>query len=542
MASIEQILYDQAVFDATFQDVNLTYQKYIEKLRLTHRNKFNQMLGAYNPTQAERQAFENKLAEYLTNVMQAHNSFVSKGGRKDRNAGLIFKNQTAANDFDRWIDEAAQANLNLHDFKQDMKTRALFGIDEQITKKEQNSKKNKGRLKTLGAILAAGALGTAAYFGTKAVIDNVGNAEDDIKTDRIEHRVNTNKAGIRQGKTYDFESIETSKRTHQTITYATDKSGNFVRTQRVQPQRPTVDSDDVVVVEEIEENEVRHQTEEVSQPELPTVVEEVIEEVYEQPQPQVIEKTVVIEKEVPQIIEKTVVVEKEVPVPVPQPTIEEVQTQVEANTVAYQTAMAPAPVVVSAPQPAPVVVSAPSPVIIDNGPNLIDVAGAVVGGVISHAIDHHHHHGHIGRRSVHPPVGHLGRPHVLKGGIGRPHISGPVKAPRPTRVGGSRPHGSKLNCAPTPGRPGVTVRPSRPGSSRPGIGARPTTQKVKFTGRPARTSRPTSLRTGPSNMRTTLRKNSGLGSGMRSMRNSRPTGGNRGARPSGGRGGRGGRR
>ena len=408
MASTEQILYDQAVHDATFQDVNLTYQKYIEKLRKEERSKFNASMGAYNATPTEKQAFEDRLAEYLSYVIQAHNSFVSKGGRIDPTGGLIIKNQAAADDFDRWIDLAAESNLGLHNFKQQMKNRARFGLNDQVAQSEQNARKNKRRLKTLGAILAAGALGTAAVFGTKAVMDKIGNAEDDVKTDRIEHRVDANKAGIRQGKSYDIQT--------QNITYATNKSGSFLRTQRVSPQRPTL-PDEIVEVETVVEKDVHEQVEEVTAPQLP----------------QVIEKTVIIEKEVPTYV------------PAPQPTVEPVQTQVEANTIAYQTAMAPAPTVVVA--PSPVVQPVPTTVVVDSGPSYTDlgagIIGGVVGGIVEHALDHHHHrnhHGHIGgSRRAPSPVSFGGRNH------------GPTHTVRPHRVQGSR------NYTPTVRRGGHAV-------------------------------------------------------------------------------------
>lgn len=435
---------------------NDLFKDKLKRFEKEENQKFSDSMGSYRASAQEKETFQDLLSQYLAYVENTHRSFFGTGCKKQTNGQLEFANKTAYTNFCDWLEKSGIANTKFSNFKQEFNDKVREVLSERNAQADRNAKKNKRRLKGLGAILAAGALGTAAIFGTKAVMEKFQNSEDDdAKTDRIEHRVNTNKGAVNQGKSYDF--IET------TDTYASPVQSQYVTD-----------------VETVVEQDVHEQVEEVTIP---------------QP-PQIIEKTVVIEKEVPQIIEKTVV--KEVPtyIPVPQPTVEQ---QVEANTVAYQTAMAPAPTVVVAPQPVVQTVQ-PATVVVDSGPSYADVSagiiGGVVGGIVEHALDHHHHRGH--RR-----IGHRAPSPVSFGG----RNCGPnrtVRAPRVQRSG---------NCGPN-------IR--RGGHSRivGGSAIIPGTKGHSMKGTMQRHQ--------------TIRPNLGG--------HHRPTGGNRGGRPSGGRGGRGGRR
>ena len=363
----------------------------IKKFEEAQNQEFNDSMGSYRASSQEKENFQDLLSRYLINVENTHRSFFEKGNTK-ANGTLKFISKDAYTNFCNWLEKAGIANTKLKGFKQEFKEKVRDAIGDQRAQADKNSKKNKRRLKGLGAILAAGALGTAAVFGTKAVMEKFANSEDDdAKTDRIEHRVNIPKTTVQQ-RGYVQDAIE-----------------------------------ETVIIEE-----TRHQTEEVRQP------QKVIE-------------TVVVEKEVPKIVEKTVVVEKEVPVPVPvpvpKPTIEH---QVEANTVAYQTAMTPAPTTYVQPattyvQPATTVIQQqPAVTVIDNSSPVADVgaaAGAFVGQVIADRLDDHHHgHGgrRIRRRAPTPPPSYSSNvggcaPNIR---IDRPHKQ-------------RRPH-QKINCAPKP--------------------------------------------------------------------------------------------
>lgn len=425
----------------------------LERFKEQEYQKFSDSMGSYRASSEEKETFQDLLLEYITYITYTNRSFFGTGCKKQTNGQLEFANKAAYTNFCTWLEKSGIANTKFSNFKREFNDKVRDVLSERSAQADRNAKKNKRRLKALSGMLIGAALGTATFFGTEAAVKKFKNSEDnDTKTDRIEHRVNTNKGGVNQGKSYDF--IET------TDTYASP-----------------VQSQNVVDVETVVEQDVHEQVEEVTIP---------------QP-PQIIEKTVVIEKEVPQIIEKTVV--KEVPtyIPVPQPTVEQ---QVEANTVAYQTAMAPAPTVVVAPQP----VVQPATVVVDSGPSYADVSagiiGGVVGGIVEHALDHHHHRGH--RR-----IGHRAPSPVSFGG----RNCGPsrtVRAPRVQRSG---------NC-------GLNIR--RGGHSRivGGSAIIPGTKGHSMRGTMQRHQ--------------TIRPNLGG--------HHRPTGGNRGGRPSGGRGGRGGRR
>ena len=330
---------------------NDLFKDKLKRFKEQENQKFSDSMGSYRASAQEKETFQDLLSQYLAYVENTHRSFFGTGCKKQTNGQLEFANKTAYTNFCDWLEKSGIANTKFSNFKQEFKDKVRDVIGDQRAQADRNAKKNKRRLKGLGAILAAGALGTAAIFGTKAVMEKFQNSEDDdAKTDRIEHRVNTNKGGINQGKSYDF--IET------TDTYAAPVQSQYVTD-----------------VETVVEQDIHEQVEEVTIP---------------QP-PQIIEKTVVIEKEVPQIIEKTVVVEKEVPTYIP----------------------APQSTVVVAPQPVVQTVQ-PTTVVVDSGPSYADVSagiiGGVVGGIVEHALDHHHHRGH--RR-----IGHGAPSPVSFGGI-----------------------------------------------------------------------------------------------------------------------------
>ena len=369
----------------------------IKKFEEAQNQEFNDSMGSYRASSQEKENFQDLLSRYLINVENTHRSFFEKGNTK-ANGTLKFISKDAYTNFCNWLERAGIANTKLKGFKQEFKDKVRDAIGDQRAQADRNAKKNKRRLKGLGAILeaaalgtAVGALGIATTWGAKAVMDKFQNSEDDdAKTDRIEHRVK-------------------------------------VATPTVQEKGYVQDAYEEIVIQD----EVRHQTEEFRQP------QKVIE-------------TVVVEKEVPKIVEKTVVVEKEVPVPVPvpQPTIEH---QVEANTVAYQTAMTPAPTTYVQPattyvQPATTVIQQqPAVTVIDNSSPVADFVGAAAGAFVGQVIadrldDHHHGHGgrRIRRRAPTPPPSY------------RSNVGGcapNIRTDRPHKQ--RRPH-QKINCAPKP--------------------------------------------------------------------------------------------
>ncbi len=325
MANVEQTLYDQAVYDATFEDPNKTYKQYIQDLQRQHEQKFLRNTSA-NRSPEDKRIFEEKLRNYLTHTIQAHNSFISNGGRLNAKGELVFKNQTAADQFEHLVEKAAQSNMSLYDFQKDMKIKSQYGMLEQDRRaydridniKEQSGKAGKGLLKGLGIAALVGLTGWGAVKGGKAISNAMEDADRDIRMDRIEHRVDITQnkmhttSGVRRGAAMDF---------------ATDSSGNYIRTQRVMPQRPVVDHDDVDMTV-IEETEVVDQTEEFNRPQLPEIIEEVH---VVQPQPQTVIKKVV---------------HTPAPQPVVHETIEEIHEQVEQNATAYQSVVVPTRTVV----------------------------------------------------------------------------------------------------------------------------------------------------------------------------------------------------
>ncbi len=361
----------------------------IKKFEEAQNQEFNDSMGSYRASSKEKENFQNLLSRYLINVENTHRSFFEKKNEK-ANGQLKFANGRTLREFYTWLVLAGIANTEFTKFKREFKDKVRDVLRERSAQTDRNAKKNKRRLKGLGAILAAGALGTAAVFGTKAVMEKFQNSEDDdAKTDRIEHRVNIPKTTVQQ-RGYVQDAIE-----------------------------------ETVIIEE-----TRHQTEEVRQP------QKVIE-------------TVVVEKEVPKIVEKTVVVEKEVPVPVPvpQPTIEH---QVEANTVAYQTAMTPAPTTYVQPaptyvQPATTVIpQQPAVTVIDNSSPVADFVGAAAGAFVGQVIadrldDHHHGHGRRMKRSAPPPSPSY-----------RSNVDGCAPNIRMDRPHKQRRAHQKINCAPKP--------------------------------------------------------------------------------------------